>query len=163
MKSVELKTNAMRILEKAHIRYTAHEYQHGKEVVDGVQVAALLAQDPARVFKTLVARGKSGAILVFAIPVACALDLKKAARASGEKAVELVHVREITALTGYVRGGCSPVGMKKAYTTILHQTAAQIPSIIVSAGKIGYQIELDPQSLMTLVDAQASDIITDII
>ncbi len=157
-KQTELKTNVMRILEQAGIAYTAHEYPHGKEAVDGVTVAQLLGQNPDHVFKTLVARGKSGKILVFVVPVAAELDLKKAARAAGEKAVELIAVKEILGLTGYVRGGCSPVGMKKAYPTVFHQTVQQIPCIIVSAGKIGHQIETAPEELLQLVAGSCADI-----
>ena len=108
----ENKTNVMRILEQHKIAYTPHEYPHGKEAVDGVTVAASLGQNPAQVFKTLVARGKSGGIYVFVIPVAEELHLKKAAKAVGEKSMEMIHVKELLGLTGYVRGGCSPVGLK---------------------------------------------------
>ena len=106
------KTNVMRVLEQHKITYKPHEYPHGKDAVDGVSVAELLGQNPDQVFKTLVARGKSGGFHVFVIPVAKELDLKKAAKAAGEKSVEMVHVKELLGLTGYVRGGCSPVGMK---------------------------------------------------
>ncbi|MGE4549223.1 MAG: Cys-tRNA(Pro) deacylase [Intestinibacillus sp.] len=159
-KSAENKTNVMRILEQAKIPYTPHEYPHGKEAVDGVTVAELLGQDVETVFKTLVARGRSGAIHVFVIPVAAELDLKKAARAAAEKSVEMVHVRELLGLTGYVRGGCSPVGMKKAYDTVFHRSADSIPTIVVSAGKIGYQIETRPADLIGLVAARTADIIS---
>lgn len=157
-KHTEVKTNVMRILEQAKVNYTPHEYPHGKEAVDGVTVAGLLGQDVNTVFKTLVARGKGGAIHVFVIPVAAELDLKKAARAVGEKAVEMVHVRELLGLTGYVRGGCSPVGMKKAYGTVFHETAAHIPTIMVSAGKVGYQVETRPADLIALTGAAIADI-----
>lgn len=160
-KHSEVKTNVMRILEQAKIVYTAHEYEHGKDAVDGVTVAQMTGQDPARVFKTLVARGKTGGIYVFSIPVAAELDLKKAARAVGEKAIELVHVKELLALTGYVRGGCSPVGMKKPYPTVLHATADSLPTVMVSAGKIGYQVELAPKDLLSLVHATTADVIVD--
>lgn len=155
----ENKTNVMRILEQHKIPYTPHEYPHGKEAVDGVTVAERMGQDPARVFKTLVARGKSGGIYVFVIPVAEELQLKKAARAVGEKAVELIHVKELLGLTGYVRGGCSPVGLKKPYPVTIHESAEQLPSMIVSAGRIGYQIEAAPQDLIALVHAETADII----
>lgn len=147
------KTNVMRVLEQHHIPYTAHEYPHGKEAVDGVTVAALLGQDVRRVFKTLVARGKSGACRVFVIPVDRELDLKKAAKAAGEKSVELVHVKELLALTGYVRGGCSPVGMKKAFPTVFDESAQDAPTIMVSAGRIGTQIEVAPADLLALTRA----------
>lgn len=154
------KTNVMRVLEQHKIAYTAHEYPHGKEAVDGVTVAQLLGQDVRRVFKTLVARGKSGGYHVFVIPVAAELDLKKAAKAAGEKSVELVHVKELLGLTGYVRGGCSPVGMKKAFPTVFDASVQDIPTVIVSAGKIGYQIECAPVDLMALVRATAASITT---
>lgn len=154
------KTNVMRVLEQHKIAYTAHEYPHGKEAVDGETVARLLGQDVRQVFKTLVARGKSGGYHVFVIPVAKELDLKKAAKAAGEKSVELVHVKELLRLTGYVRGGCSPVGMKKAFPTVFDASVQDIPTVIVSAGKIGYQIECAPADLMALVRATAAPITT---
>ena len=154
------KTNVMRLLEQHKIAYTAHEYPHGKEAVDGETVARLLGQDVRQVFKTLVARGKSGGYHVFVIPVAKELDLKKAAKAAGEKSVELVHVKELLGLTGYVRGGCSPVGMKKAFPTVFDASVQDIPTVIVSAGKIGYQIECAPADLMALVRATAAPITT---
>nr|WP_297171422.1 Cys-tRNA(Pro) deacylase [uncultured Agathobaculum sp.] len=155
------KTNVMRVLEQHKIAYTAHEYPHGKEAVDGVTVARLLGQQVERVFKTLVARGRSGGYHVFVIPVAKELDLKKAAKAAGEKSVELVHVRELLGLTGYVRGGCSPVGMKKAFPTVFDKSADSLPTIIVSAGKIGYQIECASADLIGLVRAKTAPITTD--
>ncbi len=154
------KTNVMRVLEQHKIAYTAHEYPHGKEAVDGVTVAQLLGQDVRQVFKTLVARGKSGGYHVFVIPVAKELDLKKAAKAAGEKSVEMVHVKELLGLTGYVRGGCSPVGMKKAFPTVFDASVQEIPTVIVSAGKVGYQIECAPADLMKLVRATAAPITT---
>ena len=158
-KAKEEKTNVMRILEQKQISYTAHTYEHEEGVaVDGVTVAAQLGQDPEQVFKTLVARGASKSIYVFCIPVAENLDLKKAARAVGEKAIEMVAVKEINALTGYIRGGCSPVGMKKQYPTVFHETAEIVDTIIVSAGKIGYQVELAPIDLVELVGGTLSDI-----
>ena len=158
-KQKEEKTNVMRILEQKNIPYQAHTYEHEEGVaVDGVTVARSLGQDPECVFKTLVARGASKGIYVFCIPVAENLDLKKAARAVGEKSVEMIHVKEINALTGYVRGGCSPIGMKKEYPTVFHETAEIVDTIMVSAGKIGYQVELAPQALMELVTARSADI-----
>lgn len=154
----EFKTNVMRILEKANIEYTAHQYPHGKEAVDGVTVAELLNQNPDYVFKTLVTKG-SKEYYVFVVPVKEELDLKKCAKSVGEKSVEMIHVKDITKVTGYVRGGCSPVGMKKQYRTTFHITAEKIPRIIVSAGKIGYQIDLAPQKLIELTNAQCADII----
>ena len=160
-KQKEEKTNVMRVLEQKKIPYTAHTYAHEEGVaVDGVTVAATLSQDPECVFKTLVARGASKGIYVFCIPVAENLDLKKAARAVGEKSIEMIHVKEINALTGYIRGGCSPVGMKKQYPTVFHETAEIVDAIMVSAGKIGYQVELAPSALIELVGGTLADITT---
>lgn len=159
-KTKDEKTNVMRTLEQKGISYTAHAYEHEEGVaVDGVTVANMLGQDPEQVFKTLVARGASKGIYVFVIPVAENLDLKKAARAVGEKSIEMVAVKEINALTGYIRGGCSPVGMKKQYPTVFHETAEIIDTIMVSAGKIGLQVELEPQALMDLVGGELADIV----
>lgn len=146
----EQKTNVMRLLEQKKISYTPHEYPHGDEAVDGLTVARICEQNPEQVFKTLVARGASKTIYVFVIPVTGELDLKKAAKASGEKSVAMIHVSEINALTGYVRGGCSPVGMRKQYKTFFNISAADKPTIMVSAGKIGYQVELAPNELVKL-------------
>lgn len=154
----ETKTNVMRILDKAGIKYNHYEYPHGKEAVDGVSVAKLLNQNPDCVFKTLVTHGNGG-YFVFVVPVALELDLKKAAKSVGEKSVEMIHVKDINKVTGYIRGGCSPVGMKKQYKTVIHNSALNIDSIIVSAGKIGYQIELAPNDLIELVGAQTADIV----
>ena len=153
------KTNVMRVLDQKKVPYTAHTYPHEEGVaVDGVTVADMLGQDPEQVFKTLVARGASKGIYVFVIPVADSLDLKKAAKSVGEKSIEMVAVKEINALTGYIRGGCSPVGMKKQYPTVFHETAEIVDTIMVSAGKIGYQVELAPVDLMELVGGTLSDI-----
>ena len=157
----EQKTNVMRALEQKKIRYTPHEYPHGAEAVDGVTVAGLIGAAPEQVFKTLVTRGASKSIYVFVIPVAAELDLKKAARTVGEKSIAMIHVSEITALTGYVRGGCSPIGMKKQYKTVYHESALEQETIIVSAGKIGSQVELAPNALATLTRGQFADIITE--
>ena len=159
-KQKEEKTNVMRVLEQKKIPYTAHTYAHEEGVaVDGVTVAATLGQDPECVFKTLVARGASKGIYVYEVPVAENLDLKKAARAVGEKSIELLHVAEINDVTGYIRGGCSPIGMKKQFPTVLHETALDFDTIDVSGGKIGVSVELSPKDLMTLVRGTAADII----
>lgn len=155
------KTNVMRILDKNKIAYTPHEYPHGNEAVDGVTVAALCGFDPDAVFKTLVARGASKRIYVFVIPVNTELDLKKAAKAAGEKSVLMLHVNELFAMTGYVRGGCSPVGMKKRYPTLINISAADRDNIYVSAGKIGSQVELSPNDLATLCTAEFADLVKD--
>ena len=155
----EEKTNVMRTLEQQGIPYTAHAYEHEEGVaVDGVTVAKSLGQDPEQVFKTLVARGASKGIYVFVIPVADSLDLKKAARSVGEKSVEMVAVKEINGLTGYVRGGCSPVGMKKQFPTVFHETVEIIDTIMVSAGKIGFQVQCNPADLLALLDAATADV-----
>ena len=152
------KTNVMRILEQKKTPYTAHTYPHEEGVaVDGVTVAQAMGQDPECVFKTLVARGASKAVYVFAIPVADSLDLKKAARAAGEKSIEMVHVKEINALTGYIRGGCSPVGMKKALPTFIHATALGQPFIYISAGVRGLQLKIAPQDLIAFVRASVAE------
>ena len=158
-KQKEEKTNVMRILEQKGIPYTPHTYPHEEgEAVDGVTVARSLGQDPECVFKTLVARGASGGLYVFDIPVGDSLDLKKAARAVGEKSIAMLHQKELLPLTGYVHGGCSPVGMKKQYPTVFHETAEIIDTVLVSAGKIGYQVELSPADLMALVGAKTADL-----
>lgn len=157
----EQKTNVMRILEQKKIKYTAHSYPHGDSPVDGMSVAALLKIAPEKIYKTLVLRG-SGGIYVFDIPVSRELDLKKAARAVGEKSVAMIRADEITAITGYVRGGCSPIGMKKAYRTVIHADAAELDTLIVSAGKIGSQVELNPMELAKLVRAAFADICTEV-
>lgn len=155
----EQKTNVMRILEQKKIKYTPHEYAHGADAVDGVTVARLSGVDEAKVYKTLVTRGASKNIFVFVIPVAEELNLKKAAKSVGEKSIAMLHVSEINAITGYVRGGCSPVGMKKQYKTTYHSDILSLDAVFVSAGKIGYQIELAPQALIDLTRGQTADII----
>lgn len=156
----EQKTNVMRLLDQKKVRYTPHEYAHGDEAVDGVTVARLTGTDEAQVYKTLVARGASKNVYVFVIPVAQELDLKKAAKAVGEKSVAMLHVSELNAITGYVRGGCSPIGMKKQFKTTYHADILSLDTVFVSAGKIGYQIELAPQELIALTRGQTADIIT---
>lgn len=155
----EQKTNAMRILEQKKIKYIPHEYPHGDEAVDGLTVAEICGQNPEQVFKTLVARGASKSIYVFVVPVTNELNLKKAAAAAGEKSVAMIHVSEINALTGYVRGGCSPIGMKKQYKTFFNNSAAAMDTIMVSAGKIGYQVELSPDELLKLTRGAYADLV----
>ena len=158
-KQKDEKTNVMRILDQQEIPYTHHTYPHEEgEAVDGVTVAGIIGRDPECVFKTLVARGASGALYVFDIPVADSLDLKKAAKAVGEKSVAMLHQKELLPLTGYVHGGCSPIGMKKQYPTVFHETAEILDTIIVSAGKIGCQVELSPTDLIGLVGAETADL-----
>lgn len=158
----EQKTNVMRVLNQKKIAYKSYEYPHGNTAVDGVTVARITGLAPEIVFKTLVCRGASKAVYVFCIPVAAELDLKKAARAVGEKSIAMVAVSEITALTAYVRGGCSPIGMKKQYPTIFHESVNEISSVVVSAGKIGYQVELSPSELIKLTAARTADIIAEV-
>lgn len=152
------KTNVMRLLDKKKIPYTPHCYA-GTGALSGLEVAATLGEDPARVFKTLVARGRSGAHYVFLVPVSAELDLKKAAALAGEKAVSLLPQRELLPLTGYVHGGCSPIGMKKPFRTTIHRTAADFETILFSAGKIGYQVEMPLASLQKIINVQTADLI----
>lgn len=156
-KQKEEKTNVMRVLDQKNISYTPHAYDP-EAGLDGVGVARQLGQDPERVFKTLVARGASGGLYVFDIPAEANLDLKKAARAVGEKSVAMIRQKELLPLTGYIHGGCSPVGMKKQYPTVFDETAELFDTICVSAGKIGFQVELSPAALMELVGASAADL-----
>ena len=143
----QAKTNAQRMLEKEKISYLAHTYETEDGHIDGVSVAHKMGIDPAVVFKTLVTRGASRGIYIFVVPVALELNLKAAARAVGEKSVEMIAVKEITPLTGYIRGGCSPIGMKKHYPTVVDESARLLERMIVSAGRIGDQIELAPGDL----------------
>ena len=156
-KQKEEKTNVMRVLEQKGVAYTPHTYPTDGSI-DGASVAAYLGQDPEHVFKTLVARGASGGYYVFDIPVEDTLDLKKAAKAVGEKSIAMIHQKELLPLTGYIHGGCFPVGMKKQFPTVFHETAEILDSICVSAGKIGYQVEVDPADLMALVGAKTADL-----
>lgn len=153
------KTNAMRILDRAKIAYTAHTYPHDDGAIDGVSVAHKMGQPPERVFKTLVTKGSGKDYFVFVIPVEKELDLKAAARAVGEKSVEMIPVKEIQPVTGYIRGGCSPVGMKKAYPTVIDDSCRQQESVIFSGGKIGCQIETAPDALISLIGASVAKII----
>ena len=156
--AMEAKTNAMRVLDRGKVPYTVHTYDHSDGRIDGVSVAAKVGIDPERVYKTLVTRGSSGGYFVFVIPVALELDLKKAARAVGEKSVAMIRVEEINKVTGYIRGGCSPVGMKKRYPTVFDSRAAGLETIVVSGGRIGTQVELDPGALMAAVGAKTADL-----
>lgn len=156
-KQKEEKTNVMRVLEQKGVAYTPHTYPTDGSI-DGASVAAYLGQDPEHVFKTLVARGASGGYYVFDIPVEDTLDLKKAAKAVGEKSIAMIHQKELLPLTGYIHGGCSPVGMRKQFPTVFHETAEILDSICVSAGKIGYQVEVAPADLIALVGAKTADL-----
>lgn len=153
------KTNVMRILDQKKIKYTTYEYPHEDGVcVDGLDVARLLNEDPSSVFKTLVTIGKTKNYYVFVIPVDCELDLKKAAKACGEKNVEMIHVKDLLQTTGYIRGGCSPIGMKKSFKTFVDINAQNFDTIIFSAGKIGYQVEMNPNDLTKLINVKFIDI-----
>lgn len=156
------KTNAARMLEKGNIHYELLHYNVEDGKVDGVSVAAKIGFPAGLVYKTLVAVGSSKLAYVFVIPVAEELDLKKAAKAAGEKKIEMVPVKEILALTGYVRGGCSPVGMKKPFPTFISAEAQQVPEIIVSAGKIGMQLKLAPAELRIATNGQFADLTTSV-
>ena len=154
------KTNVMRILDQKKISYEAFEYPHEEGIcVDGVKVAELLGQNKEEVFKTLVAIGHSKHYYVFVIPVVEELDLKKAAKSVKEKSVELIPVKDLLGITGYIRGGCSPIGMKKQFTTTLDISAKSLENIIFSAGKIGYQVKMNPLDLAKVIKVEFSDII----
>ena len=152
------KTNAMRILDAQKIPYQVLTYDNKDGKIDGVSVAAKVGRDPREVYKTLVAQGSSKTIFVFVIPVEAELDLKKAAKTAGEKKIEMVAVKDIQKWTGYIRGGCSPVGMKKDYQTFLDESCGKLSSIVVSGGKIGIQIVVSPELLMELTRARLADL-----
>jgi len=152
------KTNAMRILDAKKIPYEMFTYTNDDGNIDGISVAQKIGKDHRMVFKTLVARGSKD-IFVYIIPVSEELDLKKAAKVASEKKVDLVPVKEILNLTGYIRGGCSPVGMKKLFATFIDQTANDFPQIIVSGGKIGIQLQLDVNQLVNITNAQIVELI----
>ena len=152
------KTNVMRILEQRKVPYRAHSYEHSDAPVDGNTVAALIGKDASQVYKTLVARGASRSCYVFVIPVMKELDLKKAALAAGEKSIAMLHLSELTPTTGYVRGGCSPIGMKKQFPTYIDSSAQALDTMLVSAGRIGFQIELSPRDLQALISAEFFDL-----
>ena len=154
------KTNVMRILEQSAIPYTPHAYPSDGPI-DGVSVAAFLGQDPERVFKTLVTKAAGGNYYVFDIPVGDTLDLKKAAKAVGEKSIAMIPQKDLLGLTGYIHGGCSPVGMKKQFPTVIHETAQLFDTVCVSAGKIGAQAELSPFDLARLLGAEFADVTVD--
>ena len=159
-KEKETKTNVMRILDKAGISYIAKSYEHrDDEPFDGASVARSLGEDPAEVFKTLVTRGKSGDYFVFVLPVEQELDLKAAARSVGEKSVEMIHVKDINKVTGYIRGGCSPIGMKKQFVTVIDRSAESLDTFHVSGGKRGTQVGLSPRDLAGLIGAKFENIV----
>lgn len=154
----ELKTNAARLLSQASIEYRLVAYPVDEAHLDAVNVAQSIGEDPERVFKTLVLRGARCGLIVCVIPATCELDLKKVARAAGDKKVEMIHVRELLGATGYIRGGCSPMGMKKALPTFFHYTATDHPTIFVSAGVRGLQLEAAPADLISFTKATVADL-----
>lgn len=152
------KTNAMRILDKKKISYNIYTYDNKDGKIDGVSVASKLNQDVNKVFKTLVTMGVSKEYYVFVIPVQKELDLKAAARVVEEKSIEMIKVEEINKVTGYIRGGCSPIGMKKVYKTVVDKSCEDCEAIIVSGGKIGCQVELNPKDLIDLINCKVEKI-----
>ena len=155
----EIKTNAMRILDRKKIPYQHYSYPSDGEHVDGLTVAAAIGQPLERVYKTLVTVGKSGGHYVFVIPVAAELDLKKAAKVSGNKSCDLIPMKELLPVTGYIRGGCSPVGMKKAFPTYFEESAQLYDYIYVSAGVRGLQFKIAPDALTGYVGAVYADLV----
>ena len=154
----EEKTNVCRVLDSKKIEYTLHTYE-ADPTLTGEQIAGILGEPAEKVFKTLVTVGKTGQHYVFVVPVAEELDLKKAAKAAGEKSIDMIKQKELLPLTGYVHGGCSPIGMKKPFPTYVHETAMQYEKMFVSAGKVGYQIEVAPSDLLNVVGFMSADII----
>lgn len=157
MAKKQQKTNVMRVLDAAKIKY--NEYTFDGEYTSGVEIAREMGQPVERVFKTLVTAGKSGQHYVFMVPVAEELDLKKAAKAVGEKSVAMIKSKELLPLTGYIHGGCSPIGMKKQFPTTIHKTAAQYQTIFFSGGRIGFQVEVAPDDLFRVVKVAEADLI----
>lgn len=156
--STEEKTNVMRLLAQKKISYQSHTYQ-ADPTMSGGEIARLLGEEPARVYKTLVTQGKSGQYYVFVVPVTAELDLKKAAKAVSEKSVAMLPQKELLPLTGYVHGGCSPLGMKKTFPTVLQETAEQQETIFFSAGKVGCQVELSPADLKKVLRYTTADVV----
>lgn len=154
----EEKTNVMRILDRKKIPYCGHSYEVDS-TLSGEDIAGILGEDPGKVFKTLVTQGKSGAYYVFVVPVKEELNLKKAATVSKEKSISMIKQKDLLALTGYVHGGCSPIGMKKPFPTFIHESALDIDKIFVSAGRVGLQIELAPQDLISTSGCKPADIV----
>lgn len=152
------KTNCMRVLDSKKIPYIPHSYEADPSLT-GVEVAGLLGENPDHVFKTLVTEGKPRQYYVFVIPVNRELNLKKAAAAAGEKSVSMIPQKDLLPLTGYVHGGCSPIGMKKHFPSFIHQSAAEIPRICVSAGKVGFQAELNPADLIRVAELKPADLV----
>ncbi|EIF6288637.1 Cys-tRNA(Pro) deacylase [Clostridium perfringens] len=158
-KDKKLKTNAMRILDSKKVSYEMLSYESEDGKIDGISVAHKIGVDEKNVFKTLVAQGTSKELYVFVIPVAEELDLKNAAKIAGEKKVEMIAVKDIMKYTGYIRGGCSPIGLKRDYRTFIHESAKGLDFMIVSAGKIGHQIKLNPNDLVEVVSGKFENLI----
>lgn len=152
------KTNVMRILDKEKIKYNVYEYECKDGAIDGISVAKKMNQNPNYVFKTLVTHSLKNEIYIFVIPVLKELDLKKAAKSVNEKSIEMIHVKEINKYTGYIRGGCSPIGMKKQYKTVVDYSAQNLNTIIISAGKIGFQVEISPFDFKKIINFNYSEI-----
>ena len=152
------KTNVMRILEQKKIQYDVYEYYYSDNMIDGVSVAGMIGKSASQVFKTLVSKGRSGAYYVFVLPADKELDMKKAAKAVGEKSIELIPVKQIEPVTGYIKGGCSPVGMKKAFVTTFDSSAQSHGKIIFSAGKVGFQVEMLTKELPKVLRCGFADI-----
>lgn len=159
MNMAQTKTNALRILDAKKIPHEVLSYDNKDGKIDGVSVAAKIGRDPKEVYKTLVTQGTSKNIFVFVIPVEAELDLKKAAKAAGEKKVEMIAVKDIQKWTGYIRGGCSPIGMKKEYKTFLDESSRHLDSMIVSAGKVGLQLVIHPVQLKEITGAEFADLL----
>lgn len=156
-KNKEIKTNAMRILDRMKISYTHYTYEC-EAFIDGMQIVEKLGLDPAKVYKTLVTESPAKEYFVFVIPVALELDLKKAAKATGQKSLAMIHVKDINQITGYIRGGCTAVGMKKQYVTVIDESAQALEAMVVSGGRIGSQIELAPQDLAKAANAKFAQV-----
>ncbi len=156
-KEKEEKTNVMRVLDSKKIKYESHSYEPDATMT-GEEIAALLGEDADKVFKTLVTQGKTGQYYVFVIPVKRELDLKKAAKAVSEKSIDMLPQKQLLPLTGYVHGGCSPIGMKKSFPTTVHETAKDFDKIFFSAGKVGYQVEVEPKDLEKVVRVSYADV-----
>jgi Cys-tRNA(Pro)/Cys-tRNA(Cys) deacylase len=153
------KTNALRIIEAAGVPFAVHEYDASDGKIDGASVAAKIGREPEAVFKTLVTAGKTTGLNVFIIPVTCELDLKKAAVAAGDKYIEMIKSKDLESQTGYIHGGCSPIGMKKHFPTYIEETAQLLDTMIVSAGRIGLQVEIAPPALANMSAAEFRDLV----
>ena len=150
------KTNGMRLLDGKKIKYTPHQYDN--TITDGETIASILGQDANRVFKTLVTRANTNVYFVFVVPVCESLNIKKAAKAVGVKSIDMIKQKELLPLTGYIHGGCSPIGMKKAFKTTFHSTFTDFDTVMFSAGKVGYQVEINPREAIEYIGAQTADL-----